>query len=95
MIRFRIQLARAAARDLDRLSSKARDQIVQDLQALEEEPIGRPPRMKRLRGFPFPLFRLRSGDYRVIYRVDEDLVTVMRIIERKDLERALKQLGLR
>lgn len=59
---------------------------------LEGDPIGAPPRVKRLRGFGSPLYRLRSGDYRVLYRVEADLVTVMRIIDRKDLERELRRL---
>jgi mRNA-degrading endonuclease RelE of RelBE toxin-antitoxin system len=53
-----------------------------------------PPRIKRLKGFAFPLYRLRSGDYRVLYRIDEAAVTVMRVINRKDLERTLRQLRL-
>ncbi|MDP2625753.1 MAG: hypothetical protein Q8Q58_02455, partial [Candidatus Rokubacteria bacterium] len=58
-----------------------------------EVSVGRPPRIKRLKGFPFPLYRLRSGDYRVLDRIDEALVTVMRIINRRDLERTLRQFG--
>ena len=63
------------------------------LRSLEKEPVGRPPRIKRLKGFPFPLYRVRSGDYRVLYRIDEAVVTVMRVINRKDLERTLRQFG--
>ncbi len=33
-----------------------------------------------------------SGDYRVLYRIDETLVTVMRVINRRDLDRTLRQL---
>lgn len=94
MSRPTVQLARAAVKDLDDLPDPAREQICQDLEKLQETPLGRPPQIKRLKGFPFPLYRLRSGDYRVLYRVDETLVTVMRIINRKDLERALRRLGL-
>jgi mRNA interferase RelE/StbE len=89
---FTVQLTRAAAKDLDRLPASVRDQVIQDLRALEEGPIGPPPRMKRLKGFPFRLYRLRAGDYRVLYRIDLDLITVMRVINRKDLERTLRQL---
>ena len=46
----------------------------------------------QLKGFSFPLYRLRSGEYRVLYRVDEALVTVMRVINRKDLEKTLRRL---
>lgn len=90
-----IQITRAAARDLDHLGAAAREQTVRDIQTLEDEPIGRPPRIKRVKGFAFPLYRLRSGDYRIIYRIDAELVTVMRVVDRKDPERALRRLGLR
>ncbi len=89
-----IQLTRTAVKDLDRLDPALRDQLVRDLRDLQTDPTGRPPRIKRLRGYGAPLYRLRSGDYRVVYRLEEDLITVLRIINRRDLERALRQLGL-
>jgi mRNA interferase RelE/StbE len=92
--RFSIQLARAAIRELDRLPAAVRDQIVGDIEDLAKAPIGRPPRIKRLRGYTGPFYRLRSGDFRVIYRVDGELVTVLSVMNRRDLERALKQLGI-
>ena len=92
MTEFALQLTRAAARDLDQLSASDRRHVTESLQALQVEPIGRPPQIKRLRGFPFPLYRLRSGDYGVLYRVDGQVVTVMRVINRRDLERILRRL---
>lgn len=94
MKQFTAQLTRAAAKDLDQLPSSDREQVSRDVRILEEHAIGRPPRIKRLKGFPFPLYRLRSGDFRVLYRVDEGVVTVMRVINRRDLERTLRQLRL-
>jgi len=43
-------------------------------------------------GVGTPLYQLRSGDYLVLYRIDEALVTVMRVIYRPDLERILRRL---
>jgi mRNA interferase RelE/StbE len=91
---FTVQLTRAGARDLDRVPSVHREQVIEDIQGLQQSPLGPPPRIKRLRGLSSPLFRLRSGDYRILYRVDDTLVTVMRVINRRDLDRALRQLGL-
>ncbi|MBI2154860.1 MAG: type II toxin-antitoxin system RelE/ParE family toxin [Candidatus Rokubacteria bacterium] len=95
MSAFTVQLTRAAVKDLDGLLPSLRDQVTQDLRQLEEAPVGPPPRIKRLRGFPFPLYRLRSGDYRILYRIDEAVITVMRVINRRDLDRALRQLQLK
>lgn len=92
MNKFTIQLTRAAQKDLNRLGFEDPDHISQDLQTLKENPFGRPPRIKRLKGFSFPLYRLRSGGFRVLYRVDELVITVMRIIDRKDLESTLRRL---
>jgi mRNA-degrading endonuclease RelE of RelBE toxin-antitoxin system len=35
------------------------------------------------------LYRLRAGDYRVLYRVVRNTVTIIRVIDRRDLERSL------
>ncbi len=43
-------------------------------------------------GVGTPLYQLRSGDYLVLYGIDEALVTVMRVIYRPDLERILRRL---
>jgi mRNA-degrading endonuclease RelE of RelBE toxin-antitoxin system len=76
------------------MAETARSKVVGDLGALEKRPLGSPPRVRRLRGFPFPLYRLRSGDYRVLYRIDAEVVTILRVIDRKDLDRVLRQAEL-
>jgi mRNA-degrading endonuclease RelE of RelBE toxin-antitoxin system len=91
--RFKVQLTRVAAKDLDTLDQVVRDSVVADLARLNESPLDRPPRVKRLKGFKHPLYRLRSGDHRIVYRIDEALVTILRVIDRKVLERSLR--GLR
>ena len=92
MIQFRVQLTRVAAKDLDALDTVVRAAVVADLAKLSESPIDRPPRVKRLKGFKQPLYRLRSGDHRVVYRIDERLVTILRVIDRKVLDRSLRGL---
>jgi mRNA interferase RelE/StbE len=92
VIQFRVQLTRVAAKDLDALDTVVRAAVVADLAKLSESPIDRPPRVKRLKGFKQPLYRLRSGDHRVVYRIDERLVTILRVIDRKVLERSLRKL---
>ena len=92
MTRFRVQLTRVAAKDLDALDEVVRAAVVLDLAQLGESPIDRPPRVKRLKGFRHPRYRLRSGDHRIVYRIDETLVTILRVIDRKVLERSLRKL---
>ena len=92
-MRLSVQLTRAAIADLDRLPAADRESVLDDLRTLAGTPIAGPPRIKRLKGFGFPLYRLRSGNFRVLYRIDDPSVTIMRVINHRDLERTLRQLG--
>ena len=58
--------------------------------SLARDPL--PPRAaaKKLKGYRPPLYRLRAGDYRVLYRVAQRTVTVLRVIDRRDLARILE-----
>jgi len=85
-----VVLAPAAARDLDRIAEDRRRQVIGDLEEFARAPSWRAPRVKRLRGFKPPLDRLRSGDYRILFRVVVDAIHAYRVIDRKDLDRALK-----
>jgi len=60
--------------------------------SLRQDPFPSPPLKKRLKGFGYPLYRLRIADYRLLYRIDEKAVTIMRVVDRKDLEKAIKRL---
>lgn len=63
-------------------------QISRKIIALEQEPL--PASSRKLKGH-VDLFRLRSGDYRVVYRADEaaSRIIVTRIRHRKDAYRGL------
>jgi mRNA-degrading endonuclease RelE of RelBE toxin-antitoxin system len=67
--------------------------ILHELQALGENPFPGPPKSKRLVGFKVPTFRLRIGDYRAVYRIIEDVILILALVARKDLERIIR--GLR
>lgn len=49
----------------------------------------KPPRLKKLHHFRPPLYRLRVGDYRVYYRLDQRTVVVLAILNRRDADRWL------
>jgi mRNA-degrading endonuclease RelE of RelBE toxin-antitoxin system len=87
-----VVLTDRAIADLDGLALKARLQIAQDVASLARDPL--PPRstVKKLKGYRPPLYRLRAGDYRVLYRVAQGTVTVIRVIARRDLDRSLETL---
>lgn len=91
---FDIQLTKIAAGDLDSIPDDLRRKILQDINILSTNPFLFGSNVKKLKGFMPPLYRLRSGDYRVLYRVKGETVTIMRVIDRKDLERIIKRIKL-
>ena len=91
---FDIQLTKTAADDLDSIPDDLRMKILQDINILFTNPFLSGSNVKKLKGFKPPLYRLRSKDYRVLYRVKGRSVTIMRVIDRKDLERIIKRIKL-
>jgi mRNA interferase RelE/StbE len=91
---FRIQLTKSAVDDLNSLSNDQRQKTISDIKKLSAAPLLFGSNIKKLRGFKHPLYRLRSGDYRVLYLVQGNIVTIMRVIVRKDLERIIKRIRL-
>ena len=83
---YEILLKRSAIADLDALRKYDASQIAD---AMEKHLLHDPTkesksRIKRLRGIRNPDFRLRIGDYRVFYVVDEDArrVDVLRVMHK-------------
>lgn len=76
---YRVELAPAARRQLDKLASDAKLRIVLALRALRTDP--RPQGAERLAGSRAPDWRIRVGDYRIIYEIRDDrlLVLVIRV----------------
>jgi len=71
--RYRIEVRPAAARALRKLDPNVRPRIQGAIALLAEDP--RPPASRLLRGRPG--YRLRVGDYRIIYTVADDLLLVV------------------
>ncbi len=81
---YRIELKPVAVKQLSKLEPKFQAQIIRKIDALAEEP--RPPGVVRLLETE-NLFRIRSGNYRVIYQINDDklFVLVVRIGDRKEV----------
>ena len=82
---YEIRLHPTAARAFRRLQGPLRDRIRAAIDALASDP--RPAGAVRLAGRDD--FRIRVGDYRVVYAVDDDarLVLVARIAHRREVYR--------
>lgn len=83
MSRYRIEVRPAAARALRKLPPDIRPRIQGAIALLAEDP--RPPASRALRGRPG--YRLRVGDYGIIYAVADDvlLVVVVTLGHRRDV----------
>jgi mRNA interferase RelE/StbE len=91
---FDIQTTQTAVDDLNNIPRELRNKILPDIRNLSSNPFLFGSNVKKLKGFKPPLYRLRSGDYRILYRVQGQLITIMRVIDRKELERVIKRLKL-
>jgi mRNA interferase RelE/StbE len=94
MNNFQVTLTEHAVADLKDIPKEFRDNIHQDLRKLQSAPFPSAAYIKRLRGFKPPVYRLRSGNFRILYHIQGDFVTILRVIDRKLLERVIKRLKM-
>lgn len=71
---WEVQLARQPQRILRRLPHDLRHRLDRAIRALPDDP--RPPGCKKLAGYD-NLYRLRVGDWRISYAVEEDRLVVL------------------
>ena len=83
---YRVLLEHAAEKDLKRLSSKIHGRIIAAIQALAHNP--RPADCRKLAGSPND-WRIRVGDYRVVYEIADEIriVRVNRVRHRREVYR--------
>lgn len=83
MSAYRIELRPAAARSLRKLDPQARSRVQGAIALLAQDP--RPPGARALQGRAG--LRVRVGDYRIVYTVEDDvlLVVVVRLGHRRDV----------
>jgi len=83
---YTIEIAPAAERAMKKLSADSRRRIFKALLSLEQDP--RPHGVKKLSG-DLDIYRIRVGDYRVVYQVRDAVlvVVVVKIGHRRDVYR--------
>jgi mRNA interferase RelE/StbE len=83
---YTVRLKRSAEKELEDLPDHVHDRIVKRLLALEQNP--RPRGVKKLKGRAEE-YRLRVGDYRILYVVDDaiQVVEVIAIRHRREVYR--------
>jgi mRNA interferase RelE/StbE len=85
-VAYEVRLSKAAARELRKLSPPLQDRLLQAVTNLQSAP--RPASCVKLSGSD-NLYRVRTGDYRIIYKIEDDvlLVLVVRIAHRREAYR--------
>ncbi|HMY26871.1 MAG TPA: type II toxin-antitoxin system RelE/ParE family toxin [Solirubrobacterales bacterium] len=83
MSRYRIELRPAALRSLRKLDPQIRRRVQGAIALLADDP--RPPAARKLKGRD--AFRVRVGDYRVIYTIEDEvlLIVVVTLGHRRDV----------
>lgn len=84
MSSYRVEFTTAAARELRKLDAGIRRRILSGIAELAQDP--RPAGCKKLAG-ESNAWRIRIGDYRVLYDVVDDVlvVTVVRVAHRREV----------
>jgi mRNA interferase RelE/StbE len=86
--RYKVQFNKRHLKDLEKIPKKNREQIKESILSLASDP--RPEGSKKLKGSKLPLYRIRCGDYRVVYTIKDEvlIVLVVDIGHRKEIYRA-------
>lgn len=82
---YKIKLSRISVKTLKKLPQRVAARIFLHIQDLTVEP--RPNGVKKLSGYPY--YRIRVGDYRVVYDIQDRELTILvvEIGHRKDIYR--------
>jgi mRNA interferase RelE/StbE len=80
-VRYQIEYGETALEDLEGLQVKERGQILRKVERLAN---GLQGNIKRLRNSDVA-YRLRMGDYRILFDVEESVIVIRRIGHRKSI----------
>ncbi len=85
---YQVFLSNKTQQDLDRFSDKITNQILADCARLANNPIPDGKRIKKLQGFKENLYRLRAGDYRVVFKRSGTRIDIVRVLSKPDFQKA-------
>ncbi len=82
---YKITIKKTAAKELDELPNKIAVLITKAIFQLSENP--RPEGCKKLKGNKLDFWRIRIGNYRVIYSIDDgiEIIDIQKVGHRKDI----------
>ena len=79
---YKVEFERAAKKELDKLPKRTGDRVARAIARLPKDPRHGASKVKRFES----VFRIRVGDYRVIYEIDDlkQVVAILRIRKRDE-----------
>lgn len=88
MSSYSVELTKSAKKDLRKLPKKIQIRIIEALKMLGVNPLSELLKVKKLRGED-SLYRIRVGDYRIVYTVENKklVILVIKIGHRKEIYR--------
>ena len=83
---YRVEVKKSAVKEIAALPRRDQRRVVRAIDALADEP--RPEGVRKLTGAE-DVYRIRVGDYRIIYQIADNVLTVLvvRVGHRKDVYR--------
>ncbi|MBI9110258.1 type II toxin-antitoxin system RelE/ParE family toxin [Maridesulfovibrio ferrireducens] len=82
---YEVEFTKKAYRQFKKFPAKIQDQLQETIEGLEEDP--RPQGYTKLSGKLNDFYRVRSGNYRIIYSIEDKELTVylLKIADRKKI----------
>jgi len=81
-------LSAKAQRDLDAFTDKITSQILADCARLADNPFPDGKRIKKLQGLREPIYRLRAGDFRVVFTRSGTRIDIVRVLSKPEFQKA-------
>ena len=90
MATYQVEFTKSAAKEFQKLSQQIKERIAEAIHMIALNPFSRILPLKKLKG-PASLYRIRVGDYRVVYEVRQHqlIIVVIKLGHRSDVYRGI------
>lgn len=87
---YQVEFKKSAKKEFGKLPQQIQDKVLEAVRILSQNPFSEFLKIKKLKGAP-SLYRVRIDDYRLVYEVEEKILTVViiKIGHRKEVFRRL------